>query len=436
MSGAHGMIVSMVTRSPSPDGPRHPPRRGLSAVARFLLRTLGLLLVAAIVVGIGTTIEGRWGPDSRGGGQQLSPQEEASRNMLALAGTAEDLAIGTAGHDEGGAPASTSAPSSTPSGMAPKVDKASAAELERISTLLRRHVDLLTPGLAAHVEQEASQSASATASQSARPTGEAAASASAASGSSAVTEVAVELADSANWLLDAAGEADSSDVPAMLGAGIEQRLAAQRLAGRIPGDGAEKELPKLGIPDAAAAWEDAETHHLPQGSCAAADPTDGAAGSSAASATNASSSTSGTAEPGRTADGASPEDETSANALGHASDAAFRLAYGYQMAAVKQPGASTRKGWKLSVVSAGLGHRLEDLLPAGCSPVREPAYQLPQDFASKPIASVADAEGQLAALLRDAAAATEQPIRPALIAEAWLSAERSFTLANTIPDLT
>lgn len=246
----------------------------------------------------------------------------------------------------------------------------------------------------------------------------------------------MKLAESANRLLGTAREADSSHVPAILGAGIEQRLAAQRLAGKIPGDDVEKELPKIGIPDAAAAWEDAETHHLPDGSCAAPDPSDGPTGSSAAPATNAGSSTSSTAEAGRTADDASPEDKTSASSLGHASDAAFRLAYGYQMAAVKQPGASTRKGWKLSAASAELGHRLEDLLPAGCSPVREPAYQLPQDFTSKPIASVADAEGQLAALLRDAAAASEQPVRPALIAEAWLSAERSFTLANTIPDLT
>lgn len=430
------MIVSMVTRSPSPHGLRHSPRRGLSAVARFLLRTLGLLLVAAIVVGIGTTIESRWGPDSRGGGQQLSPQEKASRNMLALAGTAEDLAGGTPGQDESSAPASASAPSSSPAAKEPTVDDASAAELERISTLLRRHVDLLTPGLAAHVEQEVSQSASAAAAQSPSPTGQAASSTPAESGSSAVTEVAVELADSANWLLSTASKADSGDVAALLGAGIEQRLAAQQLAGTTPSDSAEKKLPKLGLPEVAASWKKAEEHRLPEGSCAAAASTDAAASKSSAPATNPGSSASGTTAPEGTPHEAAPEDEISAGTLSHASDAAFRLAYGYQMAAVKHPGDSTRKGWKLSAASAELGHHLEDLLPADCSPVREPAYQLPKDFASKPITSVADAEAQLAGLLRDAAAASEQPTRSALITETWLAAERSFTLAKTVPDLT
>ncbi|MDN5813784.1 MAG: hypothetical protein L0J08_03780 [Micrococcaceae bacterium] len=425
----------MVTRSPSPRGPRRSPRRGFSAVARFLLRTLGLLLVAAIVIGIGTTVESRWGPDSRGGGQQMSPQEKASRTMLALAGTAEELATGTSGQDAGSASPSASAPASPPSEKAPTVDKASATELERISTMLRRHVELLTPGLAAHVQQEADQSASAPASPSAKTTDPATPSATAASTTTSVTEVAVELADTANWLLEAATDAASSEVPAVLGSGIEQRLAAQRLAGKIPGDGASKKLPKFVIPEATHAWQDAESHQLPEGSCAA-EPTDGATGSPAAPGTNAGSSVSATPLPASSTEGISAQDQASAGALEQASDAAFRLAYGYQMAAVKQPGDSTRKGWELSEASAELGHRLEDLLPAGCTPVREPAYQLPRDFSSKPIASVAEAEGQLAGLLRDAAAASEQPVRPALIAETWLSAERSFTLANTIPDLT
>lgn len=350
----------------------------------------------------------------------MSPQEKASRNMLALAGTAQDLAAGNSRDSTGGASPSAAPPSTMSSATEPKVGEASAAKLHRVAALLRRHVDLLTPGLAARVDQEPSQSPSAAASE--IPPSPAATPPTA---DSAITEVAVALAGSANHLLDASEKADSADVPAVLGAGIEQRLAAQQLASGVPGDGAAKALPKIDLPEADAAWKEAAKHRLPEGSCATAEPTQDASTSAAATAGTGSA----------TAD-ASPENRADATALDHASDAAFRLAYGYQMAAVKQPGASTHKGWMLSTASAELGHQLEDLLPGGCSPVREPAYQLPDGFAAKPIASVATAEGQLAALLRDAAAASTEQIRPALILESWLSAERSYTLAGTIPKLT
>lgn len=420
-----GMINSMDTRSRSPQTPRRPHRRGSFFRLKFLLRTLGLLLVAAIVVGIGTTANQGWGPNFRGGAPQFSAQEAASRNMLDLARTASDLASEAGSTSAASAHESASPSAGSSDAVSPAVDPKSAQELDRASQLLDRHVELLTPGLAAQVAQE---NDAAKASSSSTPTGNSDSpgrpTVNSTSGSDSLAKVAMDLGVSANTLLDAASTSGIGETAALLGAGIEQRLEAQRLAALVPDHAKKKVLPALNLPDADHAWQEALASPLPTGSCTV----DGSP-SPTASPDVAVSSTAGT-------ETATSVEQRAATSIGNAADAAFRQAYGYQMAVVKHPGSSTSNGWKLSSTTTELGHRLEDLLPEGCAPVRAAAYALPSAFDAEPLTSVAASEAQLAGLLRDATSQAASTLRPALITETWLAAERSFTLTRTIPDLT
>ncbi|WP_417235730.1 hypothetical protein [Arthrobacter sp.] len=421
----------MDKRSRYPESPRRNRRRGLSFRIKFLLRMLGLLLVAAIVVGIGTTTNKGWGPDFRGEGPQISAEEAASRNMLDLARSASDLAAGTTAGDAGTSTEAASPTSNAATTATVTVDSESARELQRTAQLLRRHVELLTPGLTALVDQErdsgtdspASSTASDAESSSAsteNPAGE-----TPQSGSEAVAQVSVELGTSANSLLDAAITAKPRDVAALIGAGVEQRLEAQRLAALVPDDARRSDMPPVDATNTGQSWPKALEHRLPSGACTVE-------GSTAPDSTAASDSASGSTG----TESATSEEQRAASSIRDASDAAFRQAYGYQMAAIKHPGAATNDGWKLSATTTDLGRHLEDLLPDDCSPTRAVAYALPRGFDAHPIGSVATSEEQLAALLRDAAASAPQGLRAVLVAEAWLAADRASSLAGTIPDLT
>ena len=424
----------MVTRSSSPTSRRRSPRRRASFGLKLFLRLLGLLLVAAIVVGIGTTANKGWGPDFRGDGPQIGAEEKTSRHMLDLARTATELAAGTATGNDAGAPESMSPTSAGPSEAATPLAPATVRELERADAMLREHVELLTPGLGARVAQE---TADGTATGTPAPHGDprttgtsaepsvAGKPESPASSDSALAALALGMADSAHGLLESAQSAAPGDVAAVLGSGIEQRLEAQRLAALLPGQATLDKFPEVGGPDADEAWTAAADSQLPSGSCRA----DGHSGDSSPGSSQDISTSSSTGEP-------TVAEQDAAHALRAAADAAFRLAYVYQMAAIKQPGASTRQGWDLAATTSGLGHNLENLLPADCSPTRAAAYALPRDFTARPLAGVAAAEEQLAGLLRDAAADAPQPLRAALVIEAWRSAERSFEYAGTIPELT
>ncbi|WP_372700006.1 hypothetical protein [Arthrobacter sp. JSM 101049] len=400
----------------------------------MFLRLLGLLLVAAIVVGIGTTANKGWGPDFRGDGAQIGAEEKASRNMLDLARTATALATGTAAGNDSGTSESSAPASAEPSAAATSLAPASARELERAAAMLRGHVELLTPGLAARVAQETADGTSTGASglvEDTHPAGNSAGSSTAGKpdspvlGDTGLAEIALGMAGSANDLLESSLAAAPGDVAAVLGAGIEQRLEAQRLAALVPGQPALEEFPKVGVPDATQEWSTAAGSQLPSGSCSA----DSQPGDSSSGGSQGASASTPAGEP-------TAAEEATAHAVRAAADAAFRLAYGYQMAAIKQPGASTHRGWDLAATTSALGHTLEDLLPSDCSPTRATAYALPRDFKAHPLASVAGAEEQLAALLRDAAADAPQPLRTALVAEAWRSADRAFELSGTIPELT
>lgn len=430
------MIVSMDTRSRSPESPRRTRRRGPSFRVKLLLRLLGLLLVAAIVVGIGTTTSKGWGPDFRGEGPQISAEEAASRSMLALARSATDLAAGPESPDDGSAVGTERPTPASPAVSSMAVGAKSAQELERAAKLLRDHVELLTPGLAARVAQETATGTvtdapampdanlpGAPGESSENPT-----TALATSGAEALARISLELGTSANALLGAAATAEPSDAAAVIGAGIEQRLEAQRLASLVPDDVQTKELQQVEIAETDTAWHETLANQLPAGSCVADDAPSGSGSSEATSAGPVSGS--------EETEAATSEQQRAADSILKASDAAFRQAYGYQMAAVKHPGAATRQGVKLSATTSELGHRLEDLLPADCPPTREAAYALPDGFDAAPIGSIAESEEQLAALLRDAAARAPQVLRPVLITESWLSADRFFALSGKIPDLT
>lgn len=428
----------MDKRPHSPETTRRTRRRGPSFRAKLLFRLLGLLLVAAIVVGIGTTANKGWGPDSRGQRPQASAQEDASRAMLAVARSASDLAAGSGATGPGSTPASASPPAGPSAGPSLAVDAKSAQELKHAARLLRRHVELLTPGLAARIDAEpvsgpdaASRGTADDSESPGSPGGspEHPANALPTSGPEALARVAKEVGASANTLLGAASTASSGDIASVLGAGIEQRLEAQRLAALGPDHGKAVELPPVTIEDSAGAWQEALANRLPSGACSTEATK---SGSASPQATPSHPSAAGQDD----AEATASEEQRAATALRNASDAAFRQAYGYQMAAVKHPGAATRNGWALSTYTAGLGHRLEDLLPEDCPPTRVAAYALPSGFNDSPIGSVAASEEQLAALLRDAAARAPQKLRMVLVSESWRASQRSFTLTGTIPDLT
>ncbi|WP_343900957.1 hypothetical protein [Arthrobacter rhombi] len=345
--------------------------------------------------------------------------------MLDLARTASDLAGGAGSASASSAHESASPSAGSSDAVAPAVDAKSAQELDRAAQLLNRHVELLTPGLAAQVAQE---NEAAKASSSSSPAGKSnspdSPTVKSTSGSDSLAKLAMDLGVSANTLLDAASTSGIGETAPLLGAGIEQRLEAQRLAALVPDHAKKKVLPAVNLPDADHAWQEALASPLPAGSCTV----DGSP-SPTASPDAAVSSAAGT-------ETATSEEQQAATSIDNAADAAFRQAYGYQMAAVKHPGSSTSNGWKLSSTTTELGHRLEDLLPEDCSPVRAAAYALPSGFDAEPLTSVAASEAQLAGLLRDATSQAASALRPALITETWLAAERSFTLTRTIPDLT
>jgi hypothetical protein len=109
-------------------------------------------------------------------------------------------------------------------------------------------------------------------------------------------------------------------------------------------------------------------------------------------------------------------------ALAGATDAAFRLAYAYQVAGARTRGDAAAGAWEAAAGREALGWRLQALLPEECVPLRAAAYRLPSGFAKDPVESAAIGEEQLSALLRDAAGAASGTLRAALAAESWSAA--------------
>ena len=191
----------------------------------------------------------------------------------------------------------------------------------------------------------------------------------------------------------------------LLLAGTEQALAARDVARAEGGKAAVEALPEVPL-DADAAWQafDAENGS----GTGSAPPTDGMVASEGTGTTAATGAPAGTCQ--------------AVAALAGATDAAFRLAYAYQVAGARTQGDAAEGAWEAAADREQLGWRLQSRLPEECVPLRAAANRTALRFRQDPVGSAATGEEQLSALLRDAAGAASGTLRAALAAESWSAA--------------
>jgi len=367
--------------------------------------------VAAVVIGLGTTVSPGT-PGNPGGSAPSattgSPAETLGTQLASLLEEATELADGP----------DASTPSATAQ-TAPETERAHwpTEELVAARKVLAAHVDLLTPGASATsgpapgappsgATPSAAVPSAATASGAvpteAAPSGSPTPGAEAGTGPAAFAE---RLAQSANALLTASLGAPEQLSRSLVLAGTEEALAARDVARAEGGEAAVEALPEVPL-DADAAWQafDAENG----AGAGSAPPTDGAV------STDGTGTTAATGAPGAAC--------RAEAALAGATDAAFRLAYAYQVAGARTRGDVANKAREAAADREQLGWRLQSRLPEECVPLRAAAYRLPAGFAKDPVGSAATGEEQLSALLRDAAGAAEGTFRAALAAESWSAA--------------
>jgi len=387
--------------------------------------------VAAVVVGLGTTV----GPGLPGNPRDSAPSTAAESSAGTLGPRLASLLEEATELAAGPAPATPSADAEAGPETAPA--HWPTKELVAARKVLAAHVDLLTPGAAASgsthgtspsgattPEATASEAAPHEPAQSESAQSESTQSADPTSGADAGPAAFAErLAQSANALLTASLDAPEQLSRSLLLAGTEQALAARDVARAAGGKAAVEALPEVPL-DADAAWKafDAENG-------AGSDSTPPANGTASSQGTVASEGT-------VPSDGSGPSDGTGTTAgsgslgaacqpqaaLAGATDAAFRLAYAYQVAGARTQADAAEGAWEAAADREQLGWRLQSRLPEECVPLRAAAYQLPSGFAKDPVGSAATGEEQLSALLRDAAGAAGGTLRAALAAESWSAA--------------
>ncbi|MEE1621935.1 hypothetical protein ACQ3I4_12340 [Zafaria sp. Z1313] len=393
--------------------PRPAVRRAsrMSRAGRWFGRFAALLLVAALVVGLGTVASGT-GNDAP---VDAAPSVEEHVGLLweqleSLAAGTTDPAVPDAAADGQGARGSAAEDDAgatlAPAGW-------SAAELASARAVLARHVELLLPGYRAAREaaaEDAEQDAPASRPGSTGPR-TSAAYATPAAGSPPAGGVggqdgpdgsppeppdaagfALELAASSDRLADLAVASSGDSARSLLTAAIEQGLLARRLAGD-----AELAEPVL----AGDAYRTTPGGALPGARC--------------------------TAEPAGDAGAAAGPDEAALSHLA-AADAAYRLAYAYAYTADRSTTVD-RARWRADAAEyAELGRRIESALPGDCPAQRRPAYAVPAAGAGAGMLSSASLE--LAAALRDASSHAPDGWRAALAHEAWSAAAAGAALAG------
>lgn len=124
--------------------------------------------------------------------------------------------------------------------------------------------------------------------------------------------------------------------------------------------------------------------------------------------------------------------------LGQVADAAYRLAYAYNVAGARTAGVTRENVWARSEALVELAEGLERQFAGlgGCQPLRQPAYALPADAAVNPLDAARSGEEQLALLLRDAAATQRGEARAFLLQRAWEQGLYTRQATGKIPDFT
>lgn len=372
----------------------------------WLRRVVGLLLVALVVVGIGTTtdlsIGGVPGDAAANGGGRAVAEPTAADGLAELAARADALAAAAvkaadSGSRQDGDGTGDSVPAA---GAATGREAQTLAELHTISAMLERHVDLLTPAVPGGGPAPGAAPARATT----PPSGPAP--------DETPARLANALAASGNGLVSESIQAEAAESGALLGAGLEELLAARTLARAAGGTRALASLPAgpeaLSDADAPrAAWTEAAGTHFAGGSCGAG-----------ATAPYPSPPPPASGIPSLT--GSADTDPVPAAAV--AADAAYRLSYAYELGAARTGGDAAPSFWRAASGREELGGRLQGLLPASCPPLRRAAYTVPDGFDAAPRTALGAGELQLARALRDSAAAAPVELRTLLVAEAFRAA--------------
>ncbi|MFB0835158.1 hypothetical protein ACX8Z9_09780 [Arthrobacter halodurans] len=386
--------------------------RPLRRALRRCRRAAGLGIVVAVVAGLCTAAGPQNGAAPGPPGEVANPPSRTAEELLpGLLAAAERMAArpdpGTESEPVGGV---------APVGNAGRGRPWPAPELSAVHSVVGRHVDLLTPGgrAAAALALPAVPDPAA-----AGPLG-----------------LAARVAESGNALVSASLATEGTRSRALLGAGLEEALAARRLAAAVGGPRAADALPSpvFAAPGAAdpadpdAVWDAAQAAAAVDGACPDAPDKPGSAPVGPPPGV----------APDPVPDVGASDPRAAVPDLAAAADAAYRLAYAYQVAGARLGAVRPDEAdlaWASARSREVLAHRLERLVPAACGPRRLAAYSLPPDFGVAPVARAAAGEEQLAAALRDAAATAPDALRPVLAAEAWRAALGAVHRGDRFPRL-
>lgn len=326
--------------------------------------------------------------------------------------------------------------------------------LKSTRAMLQEHVELLTPGALAAM---ASAAARETTGPDAPP---------AAIPPLSPDEISWRLAQTGTGLLEQALAAPEQESRRLAGSGIELALqartvlqatgAAQKKIDSLPSpatmpadesgtsDPADSDTPETNATPPATspeptAQDAVDTSKAPTGlpefafaSCPALAPGDTAPGDGAGSESESRDTPSPDSPQGAAG---SPD---SGQLLGEVIDAAYRLGYAYDVAGARTNAGLRSAAWDRSGVLVDFAESLEGQLDGSldCAPLRQPAYQLPADAVENPMDSARSGEGQLALLLRDAAAAQTGNARKYLFTAAWDHGFHTQQVTGNVPDFT
>jgi hypothetical protein len=290
--------------------------------------------------------------------------------------------------------------------------------LAATQTMLREHVELLTPGALAALETAQSPASD----QNSEPAPVAAIP------PLSVSEFSTDLAQAGNGLLKAALSAQEQEARRLSGSGIELVLQARSvLAASGASDATLNALPSP-LTELEASTEAASSKRAKQG------PTvdQAALASMPAFVVDACPAVTASAT---TTDAAA---SSSGAELGGIVDAAYRMGYAYNVAGARTSGALRSTAWERSEVLVDFASALETKLNADhdCAPLRQAAYQLPKDAVKNPMDAARSGEGQLALLLRDGAAGQSGEARTYLLSAAYSQALAARQLSGKTVDFT
>lgn len=298
-----------------------------------------------------------------------------------------------------------------------------ATALQATRTMLAEHVELLTPGIpaASHAPAEGEGTEASAADPATVPLN--------------AVDFSRRLAQTGDALLTQSLGAPEQEARRLSGAGIELLVQARTvLSASGATQAALDALPAPGVAEESAAAATSTATETKDSSTESAPAAAGATTSRASLATMPEFAVSACPSPAPT----NPEAPDSGQLLGEVADAAYRMGYAYDVAGARtsaglRTDAWDRSGLLVDFAQAVEGQFAEEL---DCEPLRQPAYQLPADAAQNPMDAARSGEGQLALLLRDAAATQTGEAREYLLDAAWSQALHARQVTGVAPDFT